>query len=433
MWRWLVASALAGDRVDVAYVTVVTSIGHTVAAPTSWQESVAAGAVAAGHVVTDDQPAYCVRVRVLGLRRAGGQAEVALQAELVHPASKRTLYIGKMHVLVEAADQPDEAVVQDALRQVFAVLEARDASRDVLAPAPARFDVPVTVAGCSAEPLRQPQGIARAAEAVVTIETEEGHGTGTIISPDGWVLTAAHVVDGVTAAEVRAPGSASFPAQVVRLHRDHDLALLKMGGERLPCLKLSTALPDLGADLFAIGAPLSTDLSHSVTKGIVSGVRTSSLTRRIQTDTPVNSGNSGGPLLTSDGLVSGVVVSKLVGATVEGVAFATPAADVADALGLMVGGASTTDLATVAGQVGGASGCARRGSRRRDAHARGRAPIGGPPGQLLRGTGAAHAGGARPGWGRRECACNSLYHRVHASPAPGGGLAFAHAVGGTRR
>jgi hypothetical protein len=99
--------------------------------------------------------------------------------------------------------------------------------------------------------------------------------------------------------------------------------------------------PASGAEVYAAGAPESLDLAFSLTRGIVSGFPVIDGRRRLQTDASVNPGNSGGPLADANGAVVGVVSSKIMGAKVEGLAFAVPIADALSALGLRLG--DTTD------------------------------------------------------------------------------------------
>ena len=103
----------------------------------------------------------------------------------------------------------------------------------------------------------------------------------------------------------------------------------------------------MGADLYAIGAPGDPNLSFSLTRGIVSSLRTVKGYRRIQTDTPVSPGNSGGPLLGAEGRVEAVVQSKVVRRGVEGVAFGLPSQLALAALSLSPGTKTQASLDSV--------------------------------------------------------------------------------------
>ena len=106
----------------------------------------------------------------------------------------------------------------------------------------------------------------------------------------------------------------------------------------------------IGDTTFAVGAPIDSDLySWSVTRGILSGknrlVEVSSSTGRgsfilevLQTDTAINSGNSGGPLCNSNGEVIGITNMKLASSTIEGMAFAVPIDDAVDYAASIISG-----------------------------------------------------------------------------------------------
>jgi serine protease Do len=136
-------------------------------------------------------------------------------------------------------------------------------------------------------------------------------GTGFLISPDGYVLTNHHVVDGADEVKVRLSDRREFTAKVVGSDEQSDVALLKIAATNLPSLRIgdSRALRP-GQWVVAIGSPFGLD--HSVTAGIVSAVGRSNPYANqqyvpfIQTDVAINRGNSGGPLLDTRGQVVGI-------------------------------------------------------------------------------------------------------------------------------
>jgi putative serine protease PepD len=138
-----------------------------------------------------------------------------------------------------------------------------------------------------------------------------GEGTGIIISPDGYVLTNAHVVEGATRVSVATAGnSRAQSATVVGADEAHDVALLKIeGASGLPAAELGrSADVTVGEDVVAIGNALGLRGDPTVTRGIVSALNRTveNLTGMIQTDAAINPGNSGGPLLNSAGQVIGI-------------------------------------------------------------------------------------------------------------------------------
>jgi serine protease Do len=140
----------------------------------------------------------------------------------------------------------------------------------------------------------------------------ESMGSGFIISPDGYILTNNHVVDGSSSVKVKLSDGRSFKAKVVGTDAGYDVALLKIEAKGLPSLRMgesNTLKP--GQWVVAIGSPFGLD--HSVTAGVVSATgRTqpsmegTAYVRFIQTDVAINQGNSGGPLLNTSGEVVGI-------------------------------------------------------------------------------------------------------------------------------
>jgi serine protease Do len=148
----------------------------------------------------------------------------------------------------------------------------------------------------------------KASPAVVAIALGSGHGSGFIVSPDGLVLTNAHVVEDSpkTVAVVLADGRQVLADVVGFASGGLDLAALKIRNQKnLPFLPLaSPGSVRVGQSVYAIGTPLSLELQNTLTSGIISRIDTKS--GLIQHDAAVNPGNSGGPLLNSNGQVIGV-------------------------------------------------------------------------------------------------------------------------------
>lgn len=172
-------------------------------------------------------------------------------------------------------------------------------------------------------------------DAAPLIRVGDSHGSGVVISPEGHLLTAAHVVSDVEKAKARFRSGLELTGQVVALDRPQDIALVKLPGSGHACLRLAHGAPSsVGTDLFAIGAPVSEDLSFSVSKGIVSGHRTIGGYQFLQTDASINPGNSGGPLLNRHAEIIGIVSQKIAGEVVEGLGFRVPPQVIRDRLGL---------------------------------------------------------------------------------------------------
>ncbi len=190
----------------------------------------------------------------------------------------------------------------------------------------------------------------------------EGIGSGFIINEDGNILTNYHVIElaltangGTNKVTVSMSDGQEVEADIVNYDQERDIAMLKLAeGTKVPGvaeLGDSDALY-VGQEVIAIGTPLGTNFAQTCTKGIVSGVNRSldestdgnnavkseseSSYEYIQTDTAINSGNSGGPLINSEGQVIGINTAKLSNSTsssdasIEGMGFAIPINDARD-------------------------------------------------------------------------------------------------------
>ncbi len=167
----------------------------------------------------------------------------------------------------------------------------------------------------------------------------KGNGSGFLISPDGYILTNAHVVDDTDEVVVKLNDKREFRAKVIGSDERTDVALIKINADNLPRVAIGDpSRLKVGEWVLAIGAPFG--FENTVTAGIVSA-KGRSLPQEnyvpfIQTDAAVNPGNSGGPLFNLKGEVVGMnsqIISRSGG--YMGLAFAIPidvAMDVADQL-----------------------------------------------------------------------------------------------------
>ena len=155
-----------------------------------------------------------------------------------------------------------------------------------------------------------------------------GAGSGFIVNSDGYILTNTHVVANADEVTVRLTDRREFPAKVIGADERTDVAVIKINGTNLPIVKLgdpSRIKP--GQWVLAIGSPFGFD--NSATAGIISATARSvpgeNYVPFIQTDVPVNPGNSGGPLFNLAGEVIGInsqIFSRTGG--FMGVSFAIP-------------------------------------------------------------------------------------------------------------
>ena len=171
-------------------------------------------------------------------------------------------------------------------------------------------------------------------EAVVIVKVSDedgpaGGGSGFIVTPQGRIVTNAHVVEDAARVDVRFYGGELLEADVVALDPTRDLAVLQVDRDGLPTVPLgSTDGVEVGDEVIAIGNAINIIGEPTVTSGIVSGLnRTIALSdgtrlvRLIQTDAAINPGNSGGPLVNAAGEVIGVNTA-IAGGYVEGIGYA---------------------------------------------------------------------------------------------------------------
>ncbi|HSC88522.1 MAG TPA: trypsin-like peptidase domain-containing protein [Polyangiaceae bacterium] len=203
-----------------------------------------------------------------------------------------------------------------------------------------------TVRRCKRSALVLPKDSEQAIDATAVVRTDKGVGSAVVISPDGYLLTAAHVVEGAKTANILFRQGAKQSARVVRYDAEGDVALLQLeSGQASACLDLQVVDPAAGQELYVIGAPAGEKLSFSISRGILSGRRTIDHFDYLQTDASVNPGNSGGPMVDAQGLVLGVVSWKLSGRGIEGLGFAVPAPAALRLLSLSLADASSSSLA----------------------------------------------------------------------------------------
>jgi serine protease Do len=160
---------------------------------------------------------------------------------------------------------------------------------------------------------------------------EQGLGSGVIVSPDGYILTANHVVEGADKVKVAlASGEKEFDARIIGTDSATDTAVLKVEGKNLPAITIADSDKlEVGDVVLAVGNPFG--VGQTVTMGIVSGLGRggfgiNNYENFIQTDAAINLGNSGGPLVDAEGRLVGIntwIISRSGGS--QGLGFAVPA------------------------------------------------------------------------------------------------------------
>jgi len=171
-----------------------------------------------------------------------------------------------------------------------------------------------------------------------------GLGSGVIVKPDGYIVTNHHVIDGAEAIKIETADHRIFDAKIVGSDPPSDLAVLKIGADKLPILSLADSdKARVGDIVLAVGNPLG--IGQTVTAGIVSakgrstGLSDGSFEDFLQTDAPINQGNSGGALVNATGQLIGIN-SQILSPTGSniGIGFAIPSNMVSNVMDQLIKG-----------------------------------------------------------------------------------------------
>jgi S1-C subfamily serine protease len=212
-------------------------------------------------------------------------------------------------------------------REAQATRIARDASADVRQLASADIDAAIQISGYrEVEPekisdtvVRIPalprsvtplsEGTAALQAAVVTIRLEDGSfGSGFFISRDGYLLTNQHVAQDHKFVKIKLTTGREMPGEVLRSHKERDVALVKVNESLMNALPLQLEPPDVAAEVYAVGTPKEEKYSTTISKGIVSAYRTENDLKFIQSDAAIHGGSSGGAMVDRFGNVVAISV-----------------------------------------------------------------------------------------------------------------------------
>lgn len=143
----------------------------------------------------------------------------------------------------------------------------------------------------------------------VIVKTDQGHGSGVIVSSAGHILTNAHVLADQDRVTIKTP-QASHEGVVVRSDRPRDVALIRVE-DFTPShyARISAGAPGTGSQLYLIGTPLDESFSQTITSGVLSAKREVGGADFYQTDASINVGNSGGPAFDESGELVGLTVA----------------------------------------------------------------------------------------------------------------------------
>jgi serine protease Do len=221
-------------------------------------------------------------------------------------------------------------------------------SNNVVATKQIVSSIPQSFTASSSDAMSAADAFNKVAPAVVIVSTktaangftagQEGMGSGFIINEEGYVLTNYHVISSAKEITVTLSNNTEVSANVVNYDSEKDIAMLKLKeGTKVPAVAELGDSDEVypGAEVIAIGTPLSKNFAQTLTKGVISGSNRTiesengTSVNLIQTDAAINPGNSGGPLVNAKGQVIGINSLKLgtqtLGETnIEGIGFAIP-------------------------------------------------------------------------------------------------------------
>ena len=270
-----------------------------------------------------------------GLNKLKGEASLAIDWQLYSRLEKQV--VARVHttgsfstkdIITDGAPGMLNRAMAENFRQLAADPAFRKAlSGTALAPgalvAPP-VQTPQVVGGALAA---RPRSLDKAGESVVVIYSGNSLGSGFLISREGYVLTDAHVVGDAANVRLRWSDGTDTTGAVVRTSKERDVALIKTDAKSHEPLPLSSTVPEVGATVFAIGAPDGQKFEGTVTRGVISASRVFDGFNYIQSDVTTGHGASGGPLLDESGRVVGLTEGGLHQQTSSGINVFTPIKD----------------------------------------------------------------------------------------------------------
>lgn len=245
-------------------------------------------------------------------RRYSGSIEMGVEWQIFDPKRRQVIQRIETTARGEVKELPFvglERIVYEAFRQNARLFVTRDEVRTVILNPPDSKPLgpssvpPILLSGA---PEKSGMSVSGAAGSVVVVLTGDGHGSGFLVSNDGYILTNAHVVGSSRSVVVRWSDGFESDGEVIRSHKARDVALIKTNPHGRQPLALRRGPPTPGMNVYAVGTPLDPKLQGSLTKGIVSANRIMDGFSFIQSDVAVTHGNSGGPLLDEKSVVVGI-------------------------------------------------------------------------------------------------------------------------------
>ncbi len=295
-----------------------------------------------GAMVEDVNLDYCT---IANGARTNGKVRVRVRWQLFDPIARKVLYTkiteGSSQTIGPEAIRDSELVGRAYRQTVRALLAdqkffelAVDNGTPAAAAAPDLHLHTLKKLPARSGSLTSNMTIIRAA--VVTVANPSGSGSGFFVGEDGYVVTNSHVVAGNRFVRVKLATGRELVGEVLKRDTERDVALIKTEGNKFVALPLAAGDASVGGEVTLIGSPLGETLSGTVTRGIISAYRTFNGKRFIQSDVSLLPGNSGGPLLDSDGKVIGIAVMGYFGAGGGRLNFFVPIQEALERLDLRV-------------------------------------------------------------------------------------------------
>ncbi len=323
-----------GDVDDRIFHETLSGLGFRVAGdPTDLFRDADApeGDLQVGALITDYTLAVCAgfmpgeKKLEIEEARGAGRGQMTVDWQIHAPALSRTLVRVRTTVRVEVNDpviNTPEAIYQALLKDSLRALAADDGFRKAVT-------TPIRAASGLVEPpasdpirlsgARITAKVPDAHQAVAAVLTGASLGSAFLVSEQGYLLTNRHVVGSTRLLKIRWSDGTESVGEVIRSDPGRDVALIRTEPRPGPVFRLRTAPVRQGETVYAIGTPMETRLQGTLTRGVISASRTLGGYRYIQSDTAVNPGNSGGPLLDDAGQVVAMTVSRYSGDPVDSV------------------------------------------------------------------------------------------------------------------
>jgi S1-C subfamily serine protease len=289
--------------------------------------------------ITDASARFCERI---SLTRAEGNVLLSVKWTVYSKIQRSVVYEIQTRAAFKSDGQSNslqmiEGAVTENVKQLAALAEFKALmSVPKSKPAPELVQQPKDALGLTGSRQAKDMKISDAVGSVVLILSGGGHGSGFLVSSEGYLMTAQHVVGTDKYVKVRWSDGLEGVGEVIRTDKRRDVALIKTDPRGRSPLGLHLSMPEPGDTTFAIGAPLDLKFQNTVTRGVASSNRIIDGFNFIQSDVTINPGNSGGPLLNEKGEVLGIadLAFRERGDTPTGINFFVPIRDALDFLSL---------------------------------------------------------------------------------------------------